>query len=581
MSLFHPEINILPVAITMAVFFGAVNLFGAKQSATFQVTMVVGLLVILVWFIATGSFEIQQTHFSGFFDKGSHAVFSTAGLVYISYVGVTNVASVAEEIHNPERNLPLGIILAMATAVVIYIAGMFVMIGVIPKVQLYGDLTPVATAARIIFGKTGVWLVTGAAILAFFSVANAGILSASRYPMAMSRDHLLPGIFKSLSARQMPKYSIYLTVALIILCLLLFDPLKIAKLASAFQLLMLSFLCLAVIVMRESKIQSYDPGYRSPFYPWTQIIGIAAPLWLISAMGFVLIAATLGLVTLGVVWYFYYARVKVHRSGAIYHIFARLGAHRFDELDSELRGILREKGLREEDPFDMVVGRAHVVNMENRASFDEVVSQASQILSERVKVAKDILYDNFMQGTRIGNTPVSHGVALPHMRLPHISHPEMVIVRSTDGVRVELDKDVAGVFGDVSKPIHAFFFLVSPDDDPGQHLRILAKLAEHADDEQFMVQWLEERTEQELKEILHREERFLSVVLTHGSSSASMIGKKVSELDMPEGTLITMIHRSGELVVPRGRTVLQAGDRITIIGDTKDIEKLSKMYGEL
>jgi basic amino acid/polyamine antiporter, APA family len=56
-------------------------------------------------------------------------------------------------------------------------------------------------------------------------------------------------------------------------------------LASAFQLLMFALVSLAMIVMRESRIAPYDPGYRSPFYPWLQIAGILGPLFFVAEMG--------------------------------------------------------------------------------------------------------------------------------------------------------------------------------------------------------------------------------------------------------------------------------------------------------
>ena len=64
------------------------------------------------------------------------SIFSTAGLVFISYVGVTNIASVVEEIKDPERNLPIGVFLAITTAIVIYGLGTMIMVGVLPADEL-------------------------------------------------------------------------------------------------------------------------------------------------------------------------------------------------------------------------------------------------------------------------------------------------------------------------------------------------------------------------------------------------------------------------------------------------------------
>jgi len=110
--LFWPQLPMIPVAVGFAILFGLVNLFGAKKSGSFQVLMVIVLLAILAGFMVNGIFGMNPQNFDLFFDKGSAAIFSTAGLVYISYVGITNIASVSEEVQNPERNLPLGIFLA-------------------------------------------------------------------------------------------------------------------------------------------------------------------------------------------------------------------------------------------------------------------------------------------------------------------------------------------------------------------------------------------------------------------------------------------------------------------------------------
>lgn len=576
-GLFLPDIRILPLAIAFAILFGTLNLYGAKKTGRFQVILVVGLLSILFGFSGQGLLNLKAKHFLQYFASGFDSIYATAGLVYISYVGLTNIASVSEEVKNPERNLPLGMMLALVTAVVIYTVGTIVMVGVLPPAEFHNDLTPVSSVARAFAGTWGATLMTVAAVLAFFSVSNAAILSASRYPLAMSRDHLLPRFFRFLSKQRTPKVAIYSTVGLIILCIALFEPTKIAKLASAFQLLLFALSCLAVIIMRESRIASYDPGYRSPFYPWMQIIGVAAPVFLIAEMGMAPILFTFALIVVGGLWYYFYARKRVHRDGAVYHIFARLGERRDKGLDRELRGILQEKGLREEDPFDVVVARASFVDLNHKVSFEEVVQQAATQLARRLNVSSEMLAEGFTDGTRVGATPVSHGVALPHLRLPALVHSELVMVRAKHGVLVDIDDEHLGEHTS-DNPVFAFFFLVSPEDDPSQHLRLLAQIAEHATDDKFMRHWLAGKNEHEMREILHRDERFLSLILRSNTQVASMIGRTIRELNLPPGCLIAIIHRGGDIHIPRGSTVLKEGDRLTVIGEPLGIQRLSERY---
>jgi len=577
LKLFFADLPIIPVAIGLAMALGVLNLFGAKMSGRFQVFAVVGLLAILGIFLGAGLPAVRPERFAELLGSGWSSILSATGLVYISYIGVTQIASLSEEVSDPERNLPRGVFLALGTTIVIYGLGTAVMVGVVPMEDLAGDLTPVATAAGQALGEWGMVLLSGAALLAFTSVANGGTLSASRYPLAMSRDSLMPRIFQRLGPGRVPYLAVLTTMAVIVLILSFLDATRIAKLASAFQLLMFALACLAVIIMRESRIESYDPGYRSPFYPWMQILGIVAPFVLIVEMGLLPILFTAGLVAASVAWYLAFARSRTRRTGAFFHILRRLAERRLDEgLDRELRQILREKGLREEDPFDHVVAQAAVLDIGDQPEFEELVGPVAHLLAERLPATAGELEEGFLEGTRIGATPVSKGVSLPHLRLFDIEQAEMVAVRSRRGLRV----DVIDVHGSHSPEdrIHALFFLVSPEENPRRHLRILAQIAERVDDPDFMEEWLAARNEQELKEILLRDEHFLSLRLRKGGEGAELIGRALSELEMPEGALVALIRRNGRIVVPRGSTVLESGDRLTIVGEADDIRRLAREH---
>lgn len=579
LSIFFQKVPTTQIAVGLAVAFGLVNLFGVKKTGSFQVILVIILLTTLGWFLGQGLVVLRLEHFQGFFDKGFDAIYGTAGLVYVSYVGLTKIASVSEEVKDPEKNLPRGMFLALATAILVYGLGTLVIVGLLPAADLHHDLTPAATASYVLLGRPGVVIMTIAAILSFFSVANVSILSASRYPLAMSRDHLLPRYFRRLTKKyRTPKVAIYATVALTIICLTVFDPTGIAKLASAFQLLLLSLSCLAVVIMRESKLDSYDPGYHSPWYPWMQIFGIVAPLFLIVEMGWYPALFTIGLITVGIIWYFSYAAKHVIRGGAIYHIFARLGERRFEGLDRELRGILKEKGARGDDPFDVIIANAILIDFREEVTFEEVVSAVSDRLSRRLPMTKAKLEESFLQGTRVGATPVSHGVALPHMRLPEIALPEVAIVRARYGVDIDVDDEFLGE-PQADDPVYALFFLVSPEENPGQHLRLLAQIAGQMDDDRFMKSWRKAKNEQEMKELLLRDERSISLRIRSDKKTGELAGKQIQEIEIPEGSLIAIIHRKGEIIIPRGRTRLHEGDRLTIIGEPQGIRELHRRFG--
>ncbi|HFE47026.1 MAG TPA: amino acid permease [Nannocystis exedens] len=579
------------LAVGLALIFGLLNLGGAKKSGGFQVALVFGLLAILSVFFIAGVPQIDVSNFDAFFDEGASELASTVGLVFISYVGVTKVASVAEEVHDPEKNLPRGVFVGLGTATAVYVIGLLVMVGVVGAGRLASDpgrgglpdLTPVATAGAAVgngwgvgYGYAGMLVLSIAALFAFSSVANAGILSASRYPLAMSRDKLLPKLFQHVSKGGVPTTGVLITVAAIVI-MVFADPTKIAKVASAFQLLMFGLLCLAVIVMRESKIDSYDPGFRSPFYPWMQLIGLSVPCFLILQMGWLPTLMTGGLILICIVWFYWYAAGQVDRHGAIYHVFERLGRRRFAGLDTELRGILKEKGLREEDPYDEIIALARVVNAAPGTSFEAVVELASQHLGGDGSDSPAQMAANFLEGTRLGATPVTSGIALPHLRCEGIDLPRMVIVRSRDGIEI----GGADAQGEPRKPetVHAIFFLVSAKNDPSKHLRMLAEIAGRVEQPGFMDRWLKAASTKELKEIMFHDDHFMNLELGYHCKNAALIGKIIGDIEMPQSCLIVIIRRDGEYIVPRSSTELHEGDSLTLIGDPPDIQQLVARYG--
>jgi amino acid transporter/mannitol/fructose-specific phosphotransferase system IIA component (Ntr-type) len=577
------DLPLKSVAVVFTIIFAALNIVGAKESTKLLRALVAGLLIILGLFlvhgiaevVSAGVTELHQTRFTPFMPSGFDGLLQTVGLVFISYVGLTQVASVAEEVTNPDRNLPLGMFLSLATVTVIYVAGVYVMVAVLGTDTMSGTLTPVADAAGAFFSwlpsRMGVLLLVVAALAAFASMANAGILAASRYPMAMARDGLIPGRLAHIGRFQTPVAAILTTCAILVLFLLVLDVEAVAKVASSLQLIIFALLNFAVIVMRESGIEAYDPGFRS--------LGIGFPFFLIAEMGWLPALFILGVVAVGIAWYHYYARSHIARGGAIFHVFERLGRRRFSGLDSEFRDILKEKGARAEDPFDEVVARAFVVDLPKATGLNGIVEKAADLLARRLPASPAQVGEGFTRCIELGGIPVANCAALIHTRLPDLDHSEMVVVRCGGGVEIDVDSEELARRA-TQAPIHAMFLLVSGDRDPGQHLRILAHLAGRIEDEEFMDEWLQDRDEQDLKETLLRDERFLSLEIAAGSKTETLIGRALKDLHMPQGSLVALIRRSSRTIVPRGGTVLMERDRLTIIGEAAGLRELTKRYGE-
>jgi len=584
----YADVPVKPLAAALTVAFGVVNVVGAKESSWLQRVLVTVLVGVLGFYAAQGVLSVwggqsaggsAAGEFAPFFTEGARGFLATIGIVFVSYAGLTKVASVAEEVQNPDRNIPLGMGLSLLTATTLYVVGVAIMVAVLPATDLHADLTPVYTSGEVFFNwlpyALGPVLIVVAAIAAFASTGNAGIMSASRYPLAMARDRLLPDSFASVGRFNTPTRSIVVTVVLMLMVIFVLDEEGVAKLASAFQLLIFALLNFAVIVMRESEIPSYAPGYRSPLYPWMQVAGIVIPAFLISEMGTLAIVFTGVVVLVGVGWYFYYART-VPREGAIFHLFARLGKQRYDGLDRELQTILEEKGVGHDTAFDRLVAGSEVIHLDTPRPYREVVEEVSNRLADEYSLSTDTLRHGFLEGAPYSAVSVTHGAALPYCRLDGIEEPKMVMVHCQSGICVDLEDEIEEL--DLSEPVYAFFFLVSPKDDEGEHLRTLATLANRVDEEQFLVEWRAASNEQEVKESLLHHERYLTLHLLSGTNTEEFVDRAVSDLNLPAGVLVALIRRDDQIMVPNGRSTLEEGDRVTIIGNPAGIERIYELY---
>lgn len=332
-----PETWILPLTLGLAAALVLINLVGAKLTGRLQVAIVAVMLVAMGWFVAGGLTDVGSANFAGFFRDGPGGLLAATGLVFVSYAGVTKVASVAEEIENPDRNIPLGILGSLAFTTLLYVLVVAVMVGVADLSTIGETLTPMADVAAITLGPVGVVAVVAAAVLALVSTANAGILSSSRYPFAMARDRLVPDRLGSVhDSLGTPATAISLTGAVLLVLIAFVPIMEIAKLASAFQILVFVLINTAVIAFREGHTE-YDPSFRSPFYPWMQVFGVVTGLLMLTQMGTVPLVGALVISAAGVVWYLAYARQRVESEGAaIEEVRRRVGEGRVEDTREAL-----------------------------------------------------------------------------------------------------------------------------------------------------------------------------------------------------------------------------------------------------
>jgi basic amino acid/polyamine antiporter, APA family len=585
------DVPIQPIAVALTVAFGALNILGAKETARLQVWLVTILLAIMAFYIVQGGFHLlgaearleASANLTPFLAAGAGGIASTVALVFISYAGLTKVAAAAEEIRDLDRNLPLGMGLALLTIGLIYVSGVALMVAVLEPEALHADLTPVATAGDVFLdwlpGPAGLILVVVAAITAFASTGNAGILTASRYPLAMSRDRLTWSGFERVGRFGTPTIGIVATCVLMITAILFLDVERLASLGSAFLLLIFALVNLSVIIFRESRIASYVPGFRSPLYPWVQIIGVVSTLGLIFTLGAFYVVFVLVIVVAASLWFRFYGRARVSRRGAVYSLFLRLGQLRDQGVDQELWGILQERGASDEDFFDEIVARAAVIDYPERG-LDALFTEVAEVLAQRTGLRHEDVEAQLRETAGEAVVPGTQSAIIYPVELVGAPQPEIALVRVREGVAAGEPRQFPGqdreddADHDRAVNVEALIFLASPDGHTTQHLRLLAQLAAVTEEPTFGRVWREAGTEQELLETVLRDERFVSLEVTDQGPTAAWVDQRLRDLTFPGDTLVALIRRDGRSLIPHGDTTLRRGDRVTIVGRSADVAQL-------
>ena len=302
----------VPVLLTAAgagVGLTVVNGVGAKASGTLQNVIVVALLLIMAAFSAVGLFSVERETIEPYFPHGWDGVLATTGVVFISYLGIMKAAAISEEVKDPGRNIPLGILASVVTVTVLYVLTMVVVTGVLPLAEVVEAPAPVADAGAVFLGALGGMVVAVAGILATLSTGNAALLSSSRYPFAMARDGLVPDWVSRIHERfRTPLRSILVTGAIMTGLALVLDVEGLAKLGGAFGLVVFALVNVSVIVLRRADPDWYEPTFKVPFYPVLPALGALAALAPLPGMGLLSHAAVVGVGILATGWYFWRRR---------------------------------------------------------------------------------------------------------------------------------------------------------------------------------------------------------------------------------------------------------------------------------
>jgi amino acid transporter len=392
------DLPLKTVSLVSLILILLLNIFGVKKVGKVQLVIVSLSLISLLILLITGIINIEPSNLEPALTHGGIGLISAVAFVYISFAGVTKIAAIAEEIKNPDKNLPLAMILSLLLITAIYSLVTFSLVGNVPIDQLTGaasgkpDIHPIYTFAYSLGGRIAGYIAAGIGIITLISMANSGVLAASRFPFAMARDKLLPDFMTKLHVKHLtPIAAILLTCSMMAFVIIFLDVEKIAKLASAFKVTMFIIVNACVIVLRETSVQWYRPSYRSPLYPYMQTFGIISGFILLGFLGVFSVVVVLLISIVGLFIYLLYGRKEANRRGVLQrygHRPALSSLGRNKNIDkTPLPGADASKWIIPTEDDEALAGEAQVVlPMFGKERSPEMLVEMGAALSEHKKL---------------------------------------------------------------------------------------------------------------------------------------------------------------------------------------------------
>jgi basic amino acid/polyamine antiporter, APA family len=423
-----------------------------------------------------------------------NSVFATAGLVCISFGGLTKIPNVAEEVKNPGRTIPLAMMLSWLTVSVLYALVVFVTVGLVSPENLSGSLIPISIGAENFLGLPGALLLGIAALFAYITTATAGVLTASRTPFAMSRDKLMPALFQKLSSRGIPSYSIIITSAFMIVIILFLSLEALIKVASTSFLYVYMFNNLSVILMRQSRLPYYQPKYRAPFYPYLQILGIVGYGFLIIEMGLVAVISVFAFSAASLIWYLAYGKRKIKRESALDHLYCRAMGRKEKKcmLNNELRSIMLSNDFITKDQFVAFIKKAIILEIDQEYKWAKLLKTIADELAARIGIKPKRLKRILRRDRKDFKMLLHSGVVCMNVVVPGSDTFEIVLLRDKKGIAFTRD----------ASRIHAAFILLYSPDQKDFFLNSFVWIVDIAEKTDFDEKWLHAKDAEELRKII-------------------------------------------------------------------------------
>lgn len=293
------------ITVSMIVVLSLVNLAGIEMSKTLNNIVTTGKLLPLIIFIAVGIFFIRPTNFTPFVVSTKETVQASFGaaalLIFYAFTGFESIAVAAEDMENPEKDVPKAIMLVILIVSIFYLLIVGISIGVL-GMNVVNTTTPVQTAFEAMIGTPGKYLVAAGTLISIGGINIAASIMTPRSGSALANDGLIPRFIANKNKNGAPKYAILIT-ALIAIPIALsgtFSTLAAISVVSRFAQYIPT--ALAVIVMRK-KAPNMRRTFRVPFGPIIPVISVIVCIWLLTNSDIKKIIIGLGGLVIGAILY--------------------------------------------------------------------------------------------------------------------------------------------------------------------------------------------------------------------------------------------------------------------------------------
>jgi len=280
---------------------------GIKESSRLNSIMVIIKVVVVLLFIVVGVWYVKPSNWSPFLPFGFSGVATGAATVFFAYIGFDAVSSAAEEVRNPQRNMPIGIIASLAICTLLYIIVSGILTGIVPYTEL-NVKNPVAFAIQYIHQDWFAGLISVGSIVGITTVLLVLMYGQTRLLFAVSRDGLLPRAMSAVNPKtQTPVLSTWITCVFVAFFAGLIPLDKLAELGNIGTLFAFVTVSIGIIVARKTQ-PNLKRAFKVPFVPYIPLLAVLFCGYLMFQLPLFTWAGFVIWLAIGLVVYFLYGR---------------------------------------------------------------------------------------------------------------------------------------------------------------------------------------------------------------------------------------------------------------------------------